>query len=640
MYDGKDFFEHDPKIDVCENGDEIITIYTLPDGLKITNIGKKYPDFNAYEWVNWLEMTGEGESKLISELNDSDILVPFPSDPARRHTAYLPDGELDMKIYSPKGSNIREDNFYCDADETEVFRYKNHIYMGEKREFCNAGGRSSNGTAPYFNVFRQNRGVIFAVGWTGQWNCKLERREDGLGIKTKIEDTHFKLHAGEKIRTSSFVIMNYECDRDESQNKWRRFLRKHFSVLGDGETMPLSCIIWGGVKSEKAIEKIEYIKENKLPYEYIWIEASWHGTSENDSPDEFEGDWGEQVGDWRPNKKIHPNGISEVSRAAHEAGKKFILWFEPERAFRETPSVINNPEYYIPSPKGSPRSLLDLGNDEAWQYCFDTLSSVIEEGNVDCYRQDFNTNPLIFWRSADTEDRRGMTEIRHINGLYRLWDALLERFPELLIDNCSSGGKRLDIEMVRRSVPLWRSDVQCSANYVPEVAQVHNMNYALWMPYSGTGAGRVWCDTYRIRSAYSGAMVTNHIYTENMPLEKDPERIAWLRKYLNEYLSVREYFYEDFYPLTDSVMARLSWCASQYNRPEIGDGIVQVFKRENSPFVKASFKLRGLDPEKTYEVRDADGGSWQYSGRQLAEGFSVTVKEDRTAKLYFYKSIS
>ena len=117
---------------------------------------------------------------------------------------------------------------------------------------------------------------------------------------------------------------------------------------------------------------------------------------------------------------------------------------------------------------------------------------MIEKLNIDCYRQDFNFQPLEYWRNNDASDRRGITEIKHINGLYKLLDALLDKFPNLLIDNCASGGRRIDIETLRRSIPLWRSDLMCPANYDIEATQCHNLSYNMWIPYSGTSSGRLY----------------------------------------------------------------------------------------------------------------------------------------------------
>ena len=67
----------------------------------------------------------------------------------------------------------------------------------------------------------------------------------------------------------------------------------------------------------------------------------------------------------------------------------------------------------------------------------DHLSNLIRDGRIGCYRQDFNMDPRPFWDAADAPDRVGISEIRHITGLYAMWDELLARHPGLLIDNCS-----------------------------------------------------------------------------------------------------------------------------------------------------------------------------------------------------------
>ena len=51
-----------------------------------------------------------------------------------------------------------------------------------------------------------------------------------------------------------------------------------------------------------------------------------------------------------------------------------------------------------------------------------------------------------------------MTEIEYVMGLYRMWDEIMERFPYIFIDNCASGGRRIDLETNMRSIPMWRSD--------------------------------------------------------------------------------------------------------------------------------------------------------------------------------------
>lgn len=517
----------------------------------------------------------------------------------------------------------------------------NHIYPGVKKHYSASGGRSSENSAPFFNIHKNGRGYIFAIGWTGQWNCEIERTEDEIMFKSKIEDTYFKMLPGEKFRTSSVVFMPYEGDVIDSQNKWRRLVKKHFSLIGKdgrGDFAPLCAGIWGGMSEKSVLERIEKIKENNLKFEYIWMDAGWYGENTAPSPDEFEGVWGDHTGDWRLSRVIFPSGLKSVSDAVHNAGMKFLLWFEPERVVRNTPMVLSHPEFFIESSFETDNNyLLDLGNPEAWDYCFNTLSDMIAEYGIDCYRQDFNFSPLGTWRKKDLEDRRGITEIKHINGLYRLWDSLLEKFPHLIIDNCASGGRRIDIETLRCSVPLWRSDYQCPANYDTEASQCHTMNFNSWMPFSGTGSGRIY-DVYRIRSAYAGAMTTNYSFSEREKYCDTQEKIDFIDKYTNEYLRVRPYFSEDYYPLTEFSDKLDTWCAVQFNRPKKCDGIIQVWRREESPYESAKFFLRGIDENSNYIISDADGGEMKISGQSLVnDGFNVALPNRRVAKIYFYR---
>jgi alpha-galactosidase len=300
--------------------------------------------------------------------------------------------------------------------------------------------------------------------------------------------------------------------------------------------------------------------------------------------------------------------------------------------------ALEHPEYFLDSGDENHMSLmLDLGNPDAWQYCYDTLEKLIGDLHIDCYRQDFNFEPLAFWRKKDGADRRGISEIKYINGFYKLWDDLLEKFPHLIIDNCASGGRRIDIETLRRSIPLWRSDYQCAANYDSQASQCHQQNFSTWMPYSGTGAGRQ-CDEYRVRSAYGAALQTGFTFSERNAFCDDEKEIAFIQKYLHEYLKVRPYITEDFYPLTEFTDRLDAWCASQYNRPDQKDGVIQVFRRENSPFETAAFPLRGLDAEKEYEIVDADDDSRiTISGKELMEnGFRVSISQRYKAKIFFY----
>lgn len=615
----------------------LITEYFFKKGLKFTNKAKKYADFDAYEWVNELENVGDSETEIISELWDADVSVPFCHEEKRAPSAYCPDRSGVTYVLSPLGANVGERDFAADVDEIS-FTMPDYLFPGKSVRFRNISGRSSDGRAPFWNVHGGGRGFIAAIGWTGQWNCRIERESDAVGFKSKIEDTSFRLYAGEKIRTSSVAIMFYEGSTEDGQNKWRRLLREHFSPVCSEEYLPFSLGIWGGTPTGEVAERLGTAAKSGIPVSHLWMDAGWYGEA-MPTPNEFEGDWAEHTGDWRVSEHIHPCGMRDISERLRACGKGFLLWLEPERVKMHAPIVRSHSEYFLSSGReGESNLLLNLGNDGAWRYCYEMLCDIIERLGISCYRQDFNFYPLSVWRAADAEDRRGITEIKYIMGLYRLWDALREKFPHLLIDNCASGGKRIDIETLRRSVPLWRSDVYCPANYKPEAAQVHNMNYAMWMPYSGTGSGRSF-DVYSLRSAYAPAMRLCHAFSSAEPF-CEGEKTELLRKCGEEYLAVRKYFSGDVHFLTKPSADESAWCAVQWSRREYGDGMVQIFVREKSVYKEASFALENIKEEKNYVFLDVDGGKFTAGGAELMhEGLTLRIEEKRTAKIFIYKEL-
>ena len=133
----------------------------------------------------------------------------------------------------------------------------------------------------------------------------------------------------------------------------------------------------------------------------------------------------------------------------------------------------------------SKSKLLNLGNKDALNWLINCISDFIRNEGIDIYRQDFNMDPLSYWEKSDPYLRTGISEIRHIEGLYSFWDSLLVRFPNLIIDNCASGGRRIDLETISRSSPLWRTDFHGYTD--PDGCQDNTYGLNFYLPLHGTG---------------------------------------------------------------------------------------------------------------------------------------------------------
>ena len=185
------------------------------------------------------------------------------------------------------------------------------------------------------------------------------------------------------------------------------------------------------------------------------------------------------TGSWMPDPERFPNGLKPVSDRAARHGADLLVWFEPERVQPGTKLDLERSEWLLRT-QGNDNSLLDLGNPECRQWLTDHVCRLIEDNGIKIYRQDHNFQPLEHWRTNEAEDRQGMNENLHVQGYLQFWDDLLARNPGLWIDSCASGGRRNDLETMRRSVPLHYTDYGYGDH--PVKLAFHRTLYE-WIPY-------------------------------------------------------------------------------------------------------------------------------------------------------------
>ncbi|MDI6828136.1 MAG: alpha-galactosidase, partial [Armatimonadota bacterium] len=246
---------------------------------------------------------------------------------------------------------------------------------------------------------------------------------------------------------------------------------------------------------------------------------------------------------------------------------------------------------------------------------------------IDLYRNDFNIDPLPYWRENDAEDRQGITEIRYVEGFLAFWDELRRRHPNMLIDTCASGGRRNDLETLRRSVPLLRSDYLLE----PIGQQCHTYGISFWIPFYGTGVNQF--DAYSFRSA-----MCPHI-TGCWDMRVRDSNYEVVRKLINQWQRVAKYMLGDYYPLTPYSLNSDVWIAWQFDCPDLGEGMIQAFRRPASPYESARFKLRGINPYLEYVVTNLDTNqSFVEKGCDLVEkGLQIALANQPDSAIIVYK---
>jgi len=324
--------------------------------------------------------------------------------------------------------------------------------------------------------------------------------------------------------------------------------------------------------------------------------------------------------------KRFPRGLRAITDHAHAKGVKSIVWFEPERVTPGTWLYDNHPQWLLG--RDGEQKLLNLGNREAREWLIDHVDKLVNEQGIDLYRTDFNIDPLGFWRDNDSEERQGITEIYYVTGFLAYLDELRRRHPKMLIDTCASGGRRNDLETLRRAVPLHRSDYILE----PVAQQLQTYGIAFWIPFYGAGFNST--DPYVHRSQTSCPHITACYDMRDRNLD-----YPQARRLYNQWRGFAAYYLGDYYPLTPYSTENDVWMAWQFDRPDLGAGMVQAFRRPESPYQSARFKLRGLEADARYQIADVDcEGTTEVSGRELMEmGLLVRMTDQPDSAIIIYK---
>lgn len=633
-YDGEAFDPARWSLQIREIGADCREIrFTSPDGLLELELDVRfYPDFDAVEYTPVLRNPGTEPGGLVEN---------FRSLAWRSKVAHCPDrghgGEPRTVLLR---RNFGTKSNYLDFVAQDVMMgVGGWLLREETRRVAMVAdeGRSSANWLPFWGVdFTPEHGILVGLGWSGAWRADFELTSNDCFTMTASQlATHFRVLPGEELRSLMVLVMFRDgIGVEAGQNRFRRLLGAHYAphdVAGRPEVNPISLPVFGGIPTATHLQFIERFAAGGFPYDFFGIDAGWYGYGEN--RDVFSGTWGAETGNWRYNP-AHPDGFAAITAAVAAQGRKSWLWFEPERAQRDTDWPKLHPEWYIDA--GENKLLLDFSNPEAWRGMLDYTLQLFEENNLDQLHQDFNFNILPHWAQLDTPDRVGVAEMKYIAGLYAYWDALRAHNPPITIDHCASGGRRIDLESLRRGYVIWRSDAQCFPGNAPEQNQIQHYYLSSWYPFH---AGGIWVkqkpfDEYDFFSGVAnGVTDCTFIYAHEAPSETEWDYADHARL-LREAVRLRPYFTGDYYPLSMMPERQENWCAFQYARQD-GSGVAFFFRRAESPEAEEVFRLRAIDRDAMYEVeRYGRTEKERISGRELE--FRRLLLPPRSFEILFY----
>ncbi len=606
------------------------------DGLEIRVECLEYRDYAATEYLAFFTNKGDKDTKLISDVKIVDGVL----------------GGSDMTLVYGNGDTLKEDGYEWFRDSV-----RKGITLSP------TDGTSCNGAFPYMRLVGKDFGVNIAVGWPAMWKAGFSAAENGVHLTIGQLRCRMVLHPGETMRTPRANFVAYTGDEMRGINMWRRWYLTHILPREDGKPIPPKCCMhvfeadghpeFTGASEENQIGGIEDYISNGIRPDIWWIDAGWYPCNYN---------W-TTTGTWKPDERRFPDGLGPIGKKCDENGMQLLLWFEPERVRRGTELEKEHPEWLLmqklseeeaaakpvwlqswkdgESPYAE-NALLNLGNKDCCNWLIERVDGIIKDSGVRIYRQDFNFDPKPIWEQAEAKDRIGAIENFHVQGYLRYWDALIARNPGLWIDSCASGGRRNDLETMRRAVPLHYTDVGYGNH---PIKQKQHREMFEWIPYF-RAHNTNWDDPVTGEYGKTNLPIDRFAYyvamtpalTDTTAHDASEADFAMARQMQAIWRKAAELMLAgDYYPLTECRKSAADFYAMQFHDPDTENGFVEIIRNNACEEEAFTAQLQALDKNAIYLLTEAESGeTTEFTGAELARGLRARLPK-RSGRIYFYE---
>ena len=268
------------------------------------------------------------------------------------------------------------------------------------------------------------------------------------------------LAAGETVRSPEILLSRVQGDFDAAIQQMHAHIRNCYLPRSfRGGVFLESCGTCVGVGEDKKAAKESAAKG----FDIYYRDADWFS--------EEAGNFIEYVGDWESNAERYPNGFRELSRYCAEIGIRCGLWIEPERAGLRSKRKEADREMFLRDEEDK----IIPGVLELWFYLGDSgfynlskkevcdrieadICQVIEETEINFLRLDCNIDYYPPWSVNWENGCAEAVDFRYQENLYTMWERIRKKYPDLVLENCASGGGRTDLGMLRFFDHTWISD--------------------------------------------------------------------------------------------------------------------------------------------------------------------------------------
>ena len=472
-------------------------------------------------------------------------------------------------------------------------------------------GISSHQHNPFVTLKRkntdENQGEAIGAALVYSGNFLIQAEVDTWDV-TRLQvginpfGFNWKLNPGEIFTAPEAILVYSSKGLNAMSQTFHQLFRKRLARGKWREKdRPVLINNWEATYFDFDEEKLVNIakKAFDVGIELFVLDDGWFGERENDCAG---------LGDWHVNPKRLPRGIGSLSEKIRSFGMKFGLWFEPEMVNKDSDLYRTHPNWIISTPNRKPNHgrnqyVLNFGLDEVVENIFDQMCKIIDESNLDYIKWDMNRPLTDVFDSHLLADQQGEVFHRYVLGVYRLYEKLITKYPNILFESCSSGGGRFDPGMLYYAPQAWASDDSDAIERL-KIQYGTSMLY----PISSIGAhvsivpnhqtNRITPIKTRGNVAFFGAfgyeLDLNELSEGDVRIVK--EQIAFYKKYRT--IIHNGTFYRLLSPFDDD--NQTAWMVVSHDKKTAIVAHYKTLNEVNAPYRR--LKLRGLDNDGLYNV--------------------------------------
>ena len=364
------------------------------------------------------------------------------------------------------------------------------------------------------------------------------------------------------------------------------------------------------------------------------------------------------LGDWEVDTAKLPGGLKGFGEKLNAMGLQFGLWIEPEMVNPGTRLWQEHPDWVLHQPGRRPlpsrhQYVLDCSNPAVVDYLYDRLTALLDGAPVSYIKWDMNRSISDAFSCAAGPEGQGAVLHRYILGVYRLYQRLIDRFPRILFESCSSGGARFDPGMLYYAPQCWASD---DTDAVERLKIQYGTSFVY--PVSSMGAhvaavpnhqlGRVTSLTTRANVAFFGAFGYEMDLTRLPP--RGRELVARQVAFFKQYRRLLQFgaFWRLQSPFAHNEAA---WMTVSPDRETALVGDYLVLQQANAGYRR--IRLAGLAPDRLYRVTPLGSGAepcgpaYTAGGDELMQAGLVTTGDSRmqhdgdfVSRLYLLEAVT